>query len=172
MEPRTAWQLALPLALAQALFFLAPLLLLAVPSVLIGYMTIEPMLFGDFFKNVIAVDASRHPAMAELAKAFHGPLQMALHGLLTAPFWLALAGVALAYYCYLVNPRVPAAIQRRVMPLYRLLEHKYFMDWINDHVVARGARALGTGLWPSLDVLLSRERARSGRGIKGWEVMW
>ena len=125
----------------------APLLLLAFPSVVIGFLTIGPMLFGDFLKDAIVVDADKHPAMAELAREFHGAAQMALHGLMTLPFWLALAGVALAYYMYMVNPALPAAIKTRVEPLYKLLDNKYYMDWFNENVLARGARALGNGLW-------------------------
>jgi NADH-quinone oxidoreductase subunit L len=129
----------------------APLLLLAIPSVVIGFMTIQPMLFGEFFKDAIFINAEKHPAMEELAQAFHGPVQMALHAFTTAPFWLALAGVALAYYMYLVNPAVPAAIKRVFQPVYTLLENKYYMDWFNENVLARGARALGTGLWKGGD---------------------
>jgi NADH-quinone oxidoreductase subunit L len=129
----------------------APLILLAIPSVVIGFMAIQPMLFGDFFKDAIFVDATKHHAMKELAEMFHGPLQMALHGLMTLPFWLALAGVATAYYMYMVNPALPAAIKRAVQPLYTLLENKYYMDWINENILARGARALGVGLWKGGD---------------------
>jgi NADH-quinone oxidoreductase subunit L len=125
--------------------------LLAFPSVVIGFMTIAPMLFGDFFKDSIAVDAARHPAMAKLAEIFHGPLQMAMHGFLTLPFWLALAGVAAAWYMYLVNPAVPAAIKRAVQPIYTILENKYYMDWINENIIARAARAVGNGLWKGGD---------------------
>jgi NADH-quinone oxidoreductase subunit L len=128
-----------------------PLVLLAIPSVVIGFMTIQPMLFGDFFKNVIFVDAARHPAMAEMAEMFHGPVAMALHGLQTLPFWLAVSGVAVAYYMYMVNPALPAAIQRMFQPLYTLLENKYYLDWFNENVIARGARALGVGLWKGGD---------------------
>jgi NADH-quinone oxidoreductase subunit L len=99
-----------------------PLVLLAIPSVVIGYMTIQPMLFGDFFKDVIFVDAVRHPAMAKLAEIFHGPVAMALHGLQTLPFWLAVAGVAASYYMYMVNPALPAAIQRMFQPLHTCLK--------------------------------------------------
>ncbi|RYF34847.1 MAG: NADH-quinone oxidoreductase subunit L, partial [Comamonadaceae bacterium] len=74
----------------------APLLLLAIPSVVIGFITIQPMLYGDFFKDAIFVNAAKHPAMAELAEHFHGPVAMALHGLMTPVFWLAVAGVVLA----------------------------------------------------------------------------
>ena len=124
-----------------------PLVLLAIPSVVVGFMFIQPMLFGDFFKDVIFVDAAKHPAMAKLGEIFHGPVAMALHGLQTAPFWLALAGVALSYYMYMVNPALPAGIKARVQPLYRLLENKYYLDWINENILATGARALGVGLW-------------------------
>jgi NADH-quinone oxidoreductase subunit L len=128
-----------------------PLVLLAIPSVVIGFMTIQPMLFGEFFKDSILVDAARHPVMNELAEAFHGPVAMALHAVSTLPFWLALAGVASAYYLYMVNPALPAAIKARVQPLYTLLDNKYYMDWINENIIARGARMLGTGLWKGGD---------------------
>lgn len=129
----------------------APLLLLAVPSVVIGFLTIGPMLFGDFLKDAITVDAARHPAMAKLAEDWHGPAALALHGLQTAPFWLALAGVVTAWVFYLKAPAVPAAIDRALTPLRRVLEAKYGFDWFNENVLARGARVLGTGLWKGGD---------------------
>ncbi|MDD0812667.1 NADH-quinone oxidoreductase subunit L [Curvibacter sp. RS43] len=128
-----------------------PLLLLAIPSVLIGFFAIEPMLFGDFFKDVIFVDAEKHAVMEELGHAFHGPVAMAIHALSTAPFWLAFAGVAVSYYMYMINPALPAAIKRICQPIYTLLENKYYLDWINENILARGARALGTGLWKAGD---------------------
>jgi len=131
-----------------------PLVLLAIPSVVIGYMTIQPMLFGEFFKDAIFVDAAKHPVMQELAEAFHGPVAMALHAFSTAPFWLALAGVVCAYYMYMINPALPAAIKRAAQPIYTLLENKYYMDWINENILARGARLLGTGLWKGGDQAL------------------
>jgi NADH-quinone oxidoreductase subunit L len=124
-----------------------PLVLLAIPSVLVGFYTIDPMLFGDFFKDVIFVNAEKHPVMEELAHGFEGPVAMAVHAFTSVPFALALAGVVLSYYMYLVNPALPAAIQRSVKPIYTLLENKYFMDWINENILARGARLLGQGLW-------------------------
>ena len=131
-----------------------PLVLLAIPSVVLGFMAISPMLFGDFFKDAIFVDGTKHMAMTELAKEFHGAAQLALHGLMTLPFWLAVAGVALSYYMYIVNPALPAAIKSRVMPIYTLLENKYYFDWFNENVLARGARMLGMGLWKGGDQTL------------------
>jgi len=124
-----------------------PLVLLAIPSVVIGFMAIEPMLYGEFFKDVIFVNAEKHPVMEEMAEMFHGPVAMAVHALSTAPFWLALAGVVVSWYMYLVNPKVPAFFARVLRPVIVVLENKYFLDWINENILARGARLLGTGLW-------------------------
>ncbi|MEO7127321.1 MAG: NADH-quinone oxidoreductase subunit L, partial [Rhodoferax sp.] len=128
-----------------------PLILLAIPSVVIGYMTIGPMLFGPLFKDSIFVDLARHPAMQELAHDFHGPLQMGLHAFVSAPFWLALAGFVTAYYMYMVNLALPDAIRRKFQPLYTLLDNKYYLDWFNENVLTRGVRAIGTGLWKGGD---------------------
>jgi NADH-quinone oxidoreductase subunit L len=129
----------------------APLLLLALPSVVIGFLTIQPMLYGEFLKDSIFVNAAQHPGMEHMAKEFHGPIAMALHGFTTPVFWLALAGVVLAWYMYMKNTALPAAIQRRVQPLYKLLDNKYYMDWFNENVLAPAARGLGRGLWKGGD---------------------
>ena len=124
-----------------------PLVLLAIPSVVLGYFTIDPMLYGDFFKGAIFTDLEKHVAMEELAHEFHGAWSMAVHALTSLPFILAAAGVATSYYMYMVNPALPAAIKRVCQPIYTLLENKYYLDWFNENVLARGARGLGTGLW-------------------------
>lgn len=129
----------------------APLLLLAVPSVVIGYLTIEPMLFGDFLAASIEVHADKHPAMAKFAETFHGPLAMALHAFSTPPLYLAVAGAVTAWYLYLVRPELPARIATALRPLVVVLENKYYMDWINENVIARAARGIGVGLWKGGD---------------------
>ena len=146
-----------------------PLVLLAIPSVVIGFMTISPMLYGDFLKDAITVDADKHPAMAQLAAAFHGPAQMALHALSTLPFWLAVAGVASAYYMYMINPALPTAIKARVLPIYTLLENKYYLDWFNENILARGARAMGMGLWKGGDQgVIERGFVNGSWKVVGW----
>jgi NADH-quinone oxidoreductase subunit L len=129
----------------------APLILLAIPSVVIGFLAIQPMLFGDFFKDAIFVNGEAHHAMEELGKEFHGAAAMALHGLMTLPFWLALGGVATAWLFYLKAPQIPAALDRNLKPLRTVLENKYYLDWFNEHVLAAGARMLGMGLWKGGD---------------------
>jgi NADH-quinone oxidoreductase subunit L len=131
-----------------------PLILLAIPSVIIGAMTIEPMLFGEYFKDAIFVNHELHPAMEEIGHEFHGAVAMALHAVTTLPFWLALSGVAVSYFFYMVKPEIPAAIGRALSPLVRIMENKYYMDWINEHILAAGARALGVGLWKAGDVAI------------------
>ena len=145
-----------------------PLVLLAIPSVVIGYLTIQPMLFGDFFKGVIAVGESHH-AMEELAHEFHGAAAMGIHALTSAPFILALAGVVTAWYCYLVNPRVPAWFYGRFHAIWTLLDNKYYMDKFNDVVFAGGARLLGGELWKIGDRTLIDGLAVNGSAkVIGW----
>lgn len=133
-----------------------PLVLLSIPSVLIGAMALMPMLFGDFFNGVIYVDSARHGAMAELAHKIHGWLPMALHGFQTLPFWLALAGVLTSYIFYMLKPEWPAAIMAlsKKIGLYQVLEGKYGVDWVYENIFARGARCLGTGFWKTGDQAL------------------
>lgn len=151
----------------------APLVLLAIPSVVIGFMTIGPMLYGDFFKDAIFVNAAAHPAMKELAEGFHGAAAMALHGLQTLPFWLALAGVVTAWFFYLKAPSIPAAIDRTLKPLRTILENKYYMDWFNEHVLAAGARLLGTGLWKGGDqAVIDGVVINGGAGLIGRIAGW
>ncbi len=146
-----------------------PLVLLAIPSAIIGFVAIDAMLFSDFFGGAIVVDAARHPAMAELAKHFHGATAMALHSFMTAPFWLDLVGVGLAWYLYLKRPDLPALIQARMQGLYRVLENKYYLDRINEFVFAGGARRLGMGLWKGGDVALIDGIAVNGSArLIGW----
>ena len=150
----------------------APLVLLAIPSVVIGFLAIQPMLFGDFFKDAIFVNLHAHPAMEELAEEFHGAAAMALHGLTTLPFWLALSGVVTAYVFYMVAPSIPATLAKVLRPLIIVLENKYFMDWINENILARLARAIGFGLWKGgdgalIDGLVINGSARAIGGIAG-----
>jgi NADH-quinone oxidoreductase subunit L len=123
-----------------------PLVMLAIPSVIIGFLTIGPMLFGDFFKGVIFV-GENHKAMEILGEEYHGPMAMAIHSLTSVPLWLAIAGVASAYYCYMINQRVPAWFFAKFKALHTLLDNKYYMDKFNEVVFAGGARLLGNGLW-------------------------
>ncbi len=150
----------------------APLVLLAIPSVVIGFMTIQPMLFGDFFKDAIFVNLHAHPAMEELAEEFHGAAAMALHGLTSLPFWLALSGVVTAYVFYMVAPGIPATIAKVLRPVIVVLENKYFMDWINENILARAARLIGVGLWKGgdaglIDGLIINGSAKAVGGFAG-----
>ena len=125
-----------------------PLVLLAIPSICAGYVIMD-FLFGDFFKNVIFVDAAKHPAMTELAHDIHGVWAMTVHGFMTAPLYLALGGVLLAWFFYLVKPEIPAALKAffQKIKVYQLLENKYGVDWIYENVFARGGRFVGNLLW-------------------------
>ena len=131
-----------------------PLVLLAIPSIGIGYLTVEPMLFGDYFKNVIAINHELHPSMEELRHEFHGAWEMAIHGLMSLPFWLALAGVVTAWVLYLKLTHIPGLIKQRFNFLYVLLDNKYYFDRFNDWFFASGARKMSKTLWNFGDIKL------------------
>lgn len=128
-----------------------PLILLAIPSLFIGWVTIGPLLFGDFFGPAIFV-LPNHDVLGELGADFHGPLGFLLHGLMSPVLLLALAGVLTAWYLYLKEPLLPARIRSRFEFIYRLLDNKYYIDAFNQNVLAGGARLLGQGLWRGGDM--------------------
>lgn len=133
-----------------------PLILLAIPSLLIGYFTVETMLYGDFFKGVIFVDSAVHPAMPALTHEWHTVFQsatgMALHGLLSLPFLLAASGTGLAWFFYMKRPDIPAKIQLKYSAINKILENKYGFDSFNERIFAAGSRFLGSKLWQIGDV--------------------
>ena len=130
-----------------------PLILLAIPSVVIAWFFAKPMLLGDFFAGAIFVDPSRQP-LAELAEHFHSVTGFALHGLMTLPFWLAFAGFATAAYVYLFNPSIADRVYNALRPLARILENKYGFDTFYQAVFARGSVLLGRGFWKYGDTAL------------------
>jgi NADH-quinone oxidoreductase subunit L len=122
-----------------------PLLLLAIPSVLAGYF-IGDVVFGRFFGDAIFV-AGPHDVLGQLSSHYHGIGAFMLHGLQALPFWLAIAGVAMAWYLYLHRPEIPGMLKNKLHGLHRLLENKYGFDDFNDKVFAGGSRGLGGLLW-------------------------
>jgi NADH-quinone oxidoreductase subunit L len=146
-----------------------PLILLAIPSVIIGFMTIEPMLFGNWFGSSIVIDAEKHPAMEELAREFHGAVGMAMHGITALPFILAMSGVVVSWFFYLKRPDIPAAIQRTFQPIHTLLENKYYFDKFNEVFFAAGSRLIGRGLWKGGDqVLIDGVMVNGSASAVGW----
>jgi NADH-quinone oxidoreductase subunit L len=130
-----------------------PLIMLAIPSVLIGFITIEPMLFGDYFQDAIYIGHNHH-ALAEMREEFHGAFTMALHALISLPFWLALAGAGSAWFFYMKRPDIPEAIKQKFSMIYTLLDQKYYFDRFNDWFFAGGARGASRLLWKYGDVKL------------------
>ncbi|OIR08814.1 NADH-quinone oxidoreductase subunit L [mine drainage metagenome] len=130
-----------------------PLILLAIPSVLIGFITIEPMLFGDYFLDAIYI-GSNHHALVEMREEFHGAFAMALHALVSLPFWLALGGAVSAWFLYMKRPDIPETIKRKFSGIYSVLDNKYYFDRFNDWFFAGGARGASRLLWKFGDVKL------------------
>ena len=131
-----------------------PLILLAIPSVIIGYIAIEPMLYGDFFKDVIYVNHELHPVMHIMKEEFHGAMAMVSHSLHTPVLYLAVGGVLAAWFLYVKAPQLPAKIAQTFRPVYVLFENKYYLDNIYFAVFAKGTRALGTFFWKAVDTAI------------------
>ncbi len=130
-----------------------PLVLLAIPSVIVGAFYIEPVLFGGYFGEAIYV-APEHDVLAEVGEGYTGVTGFMLHGLVTAPFWLAAAGVLTAWFLYMKRPDLPALIKERLHLLHKVLVHKYGFDDFNQFFFAGGARGLGSMLWRLGDIKL------------------
>ncbi len=145
-----------------------PLILLAIPSVVIGALTIGPMLFGDLFKGVIFV-LPEHNVLEHLAEHFHGALGFALHGLTGLPFILVLAGFGSAWYLYMMRPDLPDRVQQRFAKLYDVMDRKYLFDEIYQSVFMRGSQNLGTMLWKYADAgLIDGLMVNGTARLVGW----
>jgi NADH-quinone oxidoreductase subunit L len=137
----------------------APLIILAIPSVIIGWLTIDAMLFGDFFAGSIMVKES-HDVMARLGENYHGQWPMIQHGVFSLPFILAVAGVVAAWYIYLKNPSLADTAKQKFAVIYNLLDRKYWFDELYAKIFCNGSRALAKGFWQGGDVRL----------IDGWII--
>jgi NADH-quinone oxidoreductase subunit L len=136
-----------------------PLILLAIPSVVIGWLTIGPILFGGWLDDSIVV-LEANDVLAELGHHYHGATAMALHAVQTPPFWLMVTGFVIATIIYRFRPEYADSVKRRVPILFRLLDNKYYFDQLYQKYFAGGSVRLGQGLW---------QRADAGL-IDGWMV--
>ncbi|RLJ16672.1 NADH-quinone oxidoreductase subunit L [bacterium endosymbiont of Escarpia laminata] len=123
-----------------------PLILLAIPSIFLGYLTIGPMLFGDWFDGVLFV-LPEHAGLAQMGEHFHGATGFILHGMMGLPFYLAMGGLAVAWYIYMKNPSIADRIKSMASPVYNMLDKKYWFDEAYQLVFAGGSRGLGKILW-------------------------
>ncbi|HEY7378705.1 MAG TPA: NADH-quinone oxidoreductase subunit L, partial [Steroidobacteraceae bacterium] len=119
-----------------------PLILLAIPSIYSGWTYVDRVLFANYFGTSIAI-AQQHTALTTMAEEWHGPWTFALHAVTALPFWLAIAGIACAWFFYIVRADLPAKIASRAGALYRLLLNNYYIDRFNDWFFAGGIRRIG-----------------------------
>jgi NADH-quinone oxidoreductase subunit L len=125
-----------------------PLILLAIPSIAAGWL-IGDVVYGNYFGTAV-----EKGVIAKMTGGYHGIMGMMAHGVVTTPFWLAMAGLATAFYCYIMKPDLPANIRKKFQAVVQVLEEKYFFDRFNEWFFAGGARALGRGLWKFGDVTI------------------
>jgi NADH-quinone oxidoreductase subunit L len=152
----------------ESLIMVGPLVALAFPSLLIGWFTIERVLFGDYFGGAIQV-LPAHDVLGHIKEEFHGPAMFVLHAFTGVPVYLAALGVLTAWFLYLKRPELPAQIAGCVSALYKLLANKFYFDEIYQAVFARGSRGLGTALWRVGDVaLIDGAMVNGSARVVGW----
>jgi NADH-quinone oxidoreductase subunit L len=145
-----------------------PLVLLAIPSVILGYLTIGPMLFGDWFKDVLFV-LPEHDTLGHIGEHFHGATTFMLHGMTQLPFILAMGGLFVAWYIYMKNPSIADKVKTALSPVYTILDKKYWFDEVYQAVFAGGSRGLGKFLWLAGDRGLIDGLAVNGSAYSvGW----
>ncbi len=145
-----------------------PLIMLAIPSAIIGWLTIDGVLFSGFFDNAIVI-LEQHGAMAAVAEEFHGPAKFVAHGFSGLPLYLAAAGVISAWYIYLKKPSIADWTQRKFNFIYNLLDQKYYFDRFNEIVFAGASRGIGHLLWRLGDALLIDGLVVNGSArLVGW----
>ncbi|GAB1395187.1 NADH-quinone oxidoreductase subunit L [Rhodocyclaceae bacterium] len=145
-----------------------PLILLSIPAIASGWL-IGSFLYGNWFGNAIYIDTTAHPAMAQMKEAFHGIFGMMAHGVVTLPFWLALAGAATAWFLYIKRPDLPAVIREKMAVPVKILENKYGLDQFNEWFFAGGARGVGHGLWKAGDQTIIDGAVVNGSArLVGW----
>ncbi len=145
-----------------------PLVLLAIPSIFIGWLTIEPILFGGWLNDSIVV-LEKNDVLAEVARHFHGATAMAQHAIYTLPFWLMIIGLAVATLVYLFRPSIAESISKRLPFLHRLLEHKYYFDEFYQKVFAVGSVKLGQSLWHKADAgFIDNTMVNGTARLLGW----
>ena len=144
-----------------------PLILLAIPSVVAGFW-IDPIVFGDFFNGVIYV-SPEHTGLATVDAHYHGPVSFVLHAFQGPAIYLAIAGVATAWYVYMKKPELADNVRQRFNGLYTVLVNKYYADDVNEVVFAGGARGVGQLLWKIGDVLIIDGLVVNGSArVVGW----
>jgi NADH-quinone oxidoreductase subunit L len=136
-----------------------PLVLLAIPSIVIGYLTVQPILFEGWLADSIPV-LPQNDTVAAVGEHFHGPAAMATHALQTAPFWLMVAGFVLATVIYLLRPTLADQLQQKMPRLHALLENKFYVDEFYQKAFVSRTVRIGQGLWGRVDAGL----------IDGWLV--
>jgi NADH-quinone oxidoreductase subunit L len=146
----------------------APLVALAIPSLVIGFLAIGPVLFGGYFGDAIKV-LEPNDVVGEIGREYQGPVSFTLHAFASAPVWLALAGVITAWFLWLQRPAVATMLRERLSFPYRVLTNKYYFDWFNENVIARAARGLGFGLWRGGDEgLIDGAVVNGSAGLVDW----
>ena len=145
-----------------------PLVALAIPSIFIGFLTEQTVLFRGYFSDSIRV-LENDDVVAEVGREWHGPVEFALHSFLGFAPWLAALGVLTAWYFVLHKPAAGDAVRVRLAGIIRVLDNKYYFDWFNENIIARLTRGIGLVLWRGGDqAIIDGGMVNGSAGLVGW----
>ena len=145
-----------------------PLILLAIPSAVLGWFTIKPMLFGDYFAGAIKV-LPVHDVLGSVGEEFHSAGYFVVHAFGSLPLWLAAVGVFTAWLFFLKQPSLADSAERSCKWLHTVLVDKFGFDWFYEHVIMVAAQLLGKGLWKGGDeVLIDGVMVNGSARVVGW----
>ena len=145
-----------------------PLIALAIPSVIIGFLTVGSVLFGGYFGDAIKV-LGQNDVLHEIGREFAGPVQTAIQGLMQPPFWMAAAGVFTAWLFFLKNPSWADGTAKAFRVVQNILINKYYFDWFNEKVTAPLTRLIGAVFWKAGDqVLIDGALVNGTASTIGW----
>ena len=95
-----------------------------------------------------------------MREEFEGLFHGTWHAVIALPFWFTLAGIATAWYCYMIDPEVPIKISQRYSLIYNALVNRYGFDKLNDWIFVKGTQRLSRFFYYFTDLKV----------IDGWMV--
>ncbi|QLK13727.1 NADH-quinone oxidoreductase subunit L [Candidatus Profftella armatura] len=132
------------------------LIILSIPSILIGFFSIKNFLFQSFFKNIIIINQA-HYSLEKLRNEYQSPLKMVFQSINSPILWLSIFGFICAYYLYIVNPKVRIIIKRYFCWFYILMKNQYYINKINELIFIKYTYLFGNFLWNFIDKFLIDE---------------
>ncbi|HLB56612.1 MAG TPA: NADH-quinone oxidoreductase subunit L [Coxiellaceae bacterium] len=144
---------------------LFPLILLAIPSLLLGMFVVKPMLFDSpgFLGNSVFV-LPQYNVLAEMSTRFHGVWHDIRTCVDTLPFWFSAAGIFSAWFIVIAAPKTSDFFAKRFSWIRKIFIAQYGFDIFNNWFFVRGTRKMSEFFFHTGDVKILDEGMVDGSG--------